>query len=65
LTGNSDPTTPPEIGVSVHVDDVSELHVLALDQNKVTKTKPVQNFFVSRGEPLTLNPLMTTRKQSS
>jgi len=54
LTGDSDPTTPPEIGVSVHVDDASWLHVLALDQNKVAKSKPVQNFFVSRGKPLTL-----------
>ena len=54
LTGDTDPTTPPEIGVSVHVDDVSWLHVLALDQIKVTKTKPVQNFFISRGKPHTL-----------
>jgi hypothetical protein len=50
LTGNSDPTTPPEIGVAVHVDDVAWLHVLALDQNKVAKAKPVQNFFLSRGK---------------
>lgn len=49
MTGDSDPTTPPEIGVSVHVDDVSWLHVLALDQNKVAKSKPVQNFFISKG----------------
>jgi len=52
LTGDTDPTTPPEIGVAVHVDDVSWLHVLALDQSKVSKAEPIQNFFVSRGEPL-------------
>ena len=55
LTGDTDPTTPPEIGVAVHVDDVSELHVLALDQSKVKKSKPVQNFFLSRGKLFTVN----------
>jgi nucleoside-diphosphate-sugar epimerase len=50
LTGNSDPSTPPEIGVSVHVDDVAELHVLALDQSKVKKAGAVDNFFISRGK---------------
>jgi hypothetical protein len=52
LTGDTDPTTPPEDVVFVHVDDVSWLHVLALDQTKVAKSKPVQNFFISRGKPL-------------
>jgi hypothetical protein len=55
LAGNSDPSTPPEIGVAVHVDDVALLHVLALDQSKINKTKPVQNFFLSKGKS---NPLM-------
>jgi nucleoside-diphosphate-sugar epimerase len=50
LTGNSDPSTPPEIGVSVHVDDVAELHVLALDQSKVKKAGAVDDFFISRGK---------------
>jgi hypothetical protein len=50
LTGNSDPSTPPEIGVSVHVDDVAELHVLALDLTLVKKAGAVDDFFISRGK---------------
>lgn len=52
LTGNSDATAPPEIGVSVHVDDVASLHVLALDHRKVPETERIQNFFVSQGKTL-------------
>jgi hypothetical protein len=51
LTGKSDPTVPPEIGVAVHVDDVALLHVLALDQKKVNKSEPVRNYFLSKGQP--------------
>lgn len=52
LTGDTDPTTAPEFGVSVHVDNVSWLRVLALDQKKIAESKPVQNFSISRGKPL-------------
>jgi nucleoside-diphosphate-sugar epimerase len=65
LTGNSDPSTPPEIGVSIHVDDVAELHVLALDQSKVKKAGAVENFLISRGKQYAIatstgNPLTET-----
>ena len=65
LTGNSDPTTPPEIGVAVHVDDVAWLHVHALDQNKVPKAKPIQNFFLSRGKLLKLELSTAAGEQES
>lgn len=51
LTGTSD-QGPPEIGVAVHVDDVALLHVLALDQNKVQKTRgSIENFLIATGKP--------------
>lgn len=50
LTGQSDPNVPPEIGMAVHVDDVALLHVLAVDQNRVKRTKSVQNFFFSQSK---------------
>lgn len=56
LTGNSDPNGPPELGQAVHVDDVALLHVLALDQNKVKKSKGIENFFVSESK-YTVHPI--------
>jgi len=49
LTGQSDPNGPPELGMSVHVDDVALLHVLALDQSKVKKAETgVENLYISQ-----------------
>lgn len=50
LTGNSDPNTPPDVGMSVHVDDVAQVHVLSLDRDKVKITNGVENFLVSQGK---------------
>lgn len=50
LTGNSDPSTPPELGQAVHVDDVALLHVLALDQARVENSNGIENFFVSESK---------------
>jgi hypothetical protein len=51
LTGQSDPSVPPELGIAIHVDDVALLHVLALDQNKVKKEATgVNNFFISQSK---------------
>ena len=51
LTGQSDPSGPPEVGMAIHVDDVALLHVLALDQNKVKKEATgVENFFISQSK---------------
>jgi hypothetical protein len=36
--------------MAIHVDDVALLHVLALDQSKVKKSKGVENFFISQGK---------------
>lgn len=38
--------------MSVHVDDVAQVHVLSLDREKVKTTNGVENFLVSQGEPL-------------
>ncbi|KAM0715584.1 hypothetical protein Q7P37_009082 [Cladosporium fusiforme] len=48
LTGNSDPSGPPEVGISVHVDDVALLHVMSLDRDKIKTKNGVENFFVSK-----------------
>jgi hypothetical protein len=48
LTGQSDPSGPPELGMAIHVDDVALLHVIALDQSKVKKSTGVENFFISQ-----------------
>ena len=50
LTGQSDPSGSPELGMAVHVDDVALLHVLALDQGKVKKSSGVENFFISQSK---------------
>jgi hypothetical protein len=50
LTGQSDPSGPPEVGMAIHVDDVALLHVLALDQGKVKKSTGVENFFISQSK---------------
>jgi hypothetical protein len=50
LTGQSDPSGPPELGMAIHVDDVALLHVIALDQSKVKKSTGVENFFISQSK---------------
>lgn len=36
--------------MSIHVDDVALLHVLALDKNKVKKSAGIENFFISQSK---------------
>jgi hypothetical protein len=50
LTGQSDPSGPPELGMAIHVDDVALLHVIALDQSKVKKSTGVENIFISQSK---------------
>ena len=52
LTGKSDPDTPPEPAMSVHVDDVALAHVLALDKEKIPSTAGVGNYLVAQSKPL-------------
>jgi hypothetical protein len=53
LTGKSDPDTPPEPAMSVHVDDIALAHVLALDKEKIIpSTAGVGNYLVAQSKPL-------------
>jgi hypothetical protein len=56
LTGKSDPDTPPEPAMSVHVDDVALAHVLALDKEKIPSTAGVGNYLVAQSKPFIHTP---------
>jgi hypothetical protein len=52
LTLKSDPDTPPEPAMAVHLDDAALAHVLALDKDKIPSTAGLGNYHIGQSKSI-------------